>query len=151
MENTLKPLPSFEANMIDKRTKKQIKRLFAVVTDDSLMDADFEYVKSAIACFRNECNQTEAYMKKMDKLASEVEDDSQSQLDASSYHGHSRDYVSLKIFTEQLERENADIRKDKERLDWLEKSDYELYEPNTDSLFAEASREAIDEAMEEAL
>jgi len=85
------------------------------------------------------------------ELASEVEDDSQSQLDASSYHGHSRDYVSLKIFTEQLERENADLRKDKERLDWLEKSDYELYEPNTDLLFAEASREAIDEAMEEAL
>jgi hypothetical protein len=37
--------------------------------------------------------------------------------------------------------------RDKERLDWLEKSEYELYEPNTDSLFSESSRAAIDEAM----
>lgn len=74
MKNTLKPLPSFSANMIDKRTEKQIKRLFAVVTDDSLMDADFEYVKAAIACVRNECNQIEAYMEEMDKLASEMDE-----------------------------------------------------------------------------
>lgn len=39
--------------------------------------------------------------------------------------------------------------RDKERLDWLEKSDYELYEPNTDSLFSESSRAAIDEAMQQ--
>jgi hypothetical protein len=45
--------------------------------------------------------------------------DAQSQLDANRYHGHSRDYVSLKIFTEQLERELAELIRDKERLDWL--------------------------------
>jgi hypothetical protein len=35
--------------------------------------------------------------------------DAQSQLDAKRYHGHSRDYVSLKIFTKQLELELAEI------------------------------------------
>lgn len=39
--------------------------------------------------------------------------------------------------------------RDKERLDWLEKSDYELYDSNTDLLFSESSREAIDEAMQQ--
>ena len=61
--------------MIDKRTEKHIKRLFAVATDEYLMDADFEYVKAAIACIRDECNQTEAYMKEMDKLASEMDEE----------------------------------------------------------------------------
>jgi len=57
--------------MIDKRTEKQIKRLFSVVVDDSLMDADFEYVQAAIACVRKECDQVEEYMKEMDRLADE--------------------------------------------------------------------------------
>ena len=52
--------------MIDFRTKKQIKRLMSVVVDDSLMDADFEYVKSAVAEVRNECSKIEAYMEQID-------------------------------------------------------------------------------------
>jgi hypothetical protein len=74
MKNTLKPLPSFSANMIDKRTEKQIKRLFAVVTDYSLMNADFEHVKATIAFVRNNCNQNEVYMEEMDKLVSEMDE-----------------------------------------------------------------------------
>jgi hypothetical protein len=62
--------------MIDKRTEKQIKRLFAVVTDDGLMDADFEYVQAAIDCVRRECDEVEEYMKQMDKLADEINEDS---------------------------------------------------------------------------
>ena len=88
----------------------------------------------------------------MKALSETPRTDAQSQLDAKRYHGHSRDYVSLKIFTAQLERElnkaRQEFQKDKERLDWLEKSDYELYEPNTDALFSESSRAAIDEAMQ---
>lgn len=61
--------------MIDKRTEKQIKRLFSVVVDDSLMDADFEYVQAAIACVRKECDQVEEYMKEMDRLADDATND----------------------------------------------------------------------------
>lgn len=55
--------------MIDTRTQKQIKRLMSVVVDDSLIDADFEYVKAAIAKVRKECDQIEQYMQEIDKLA----------------------------------------------------------------------------------
>lgn len=41
----------------------------SVVVDDSLMDADFEYVKSAISEVRKECDQIEQYMQEIDKLA----------------------------------------------------------------------------------
>ena len=58
------------------------------------------------------------------------------------------DEVAERVNSAQLERELNECKKDKARLDWLEKSNYELYEPNTDSLFAQSSREAIDEAME---
>lgn len=64
--------------MIDKRTQRQIKRLFAVVTDDSLMDADFEYVRAAIVAVRAECDQVEEYMNEMDRLADEIADSSKS-------------------------------------------------------------------------
>ncbi len=58
---------------------------------------------------------------------------------------------TLKPLPELVEKENelAKLRKDKERLDWLEKSDYELYDPNTDALYVGSSREVIDEAMGE--
>jgi len=52
-------------------------------------------------------------------------------------------------FARKLERELNELKRDKERLDWLEKSDHELYDPNTDSLFSESSREAIDEARQQ--
>lgn len=52
-------------------------------------------------------------------------------------------------FARKLERELNELTRDKERLDWLEKSDYELYDSSTDLLFSESSREAIDEAMRE--
>lgn len=57
--------------MIDRRTEKQIKRLVAVITDDSLMDADFEYVQAAITAVRKECDAIEKYMLEMDRLADE--------------------------------------------------------------------------------
>ena len=46
----------------------------------------------------------------MKKLSETPRTDAQSQLDAKRYHGHSRDYVSLKIFTEQLERELNELK-----------------------------------------
>lgn len=46
----------------------------------------------------------------MKKLSETPRTDAQSQLDAKRYHGHSRDYVSLKVFTAQLERELADLK-----------------------------------------
>ena len=52
-------------------------------------------------------------------------------------------------FLEGYKEARKEFQKDKERLDWIEKSDYELYEPNTDALFSESSRAAIDEAMGE--
>ena len=55
--------------MIDFRTKKQIKRLFDIVVDDSLMDANFEYVESAIDFIRKECIKVEKYMEEIDEHA----------------------------------------------------------------------------------
>ena len=43
--------------------------------------------------------------------------DEQAQQDAAEYHGHSRDYVSLITFARQLERENNELRRNKERID----------------------------------
>ena len=54
-------------------------------------------------------------------------------------------------FARKLERELNELTRDKERLDWLEKSDYELYDSSTDSLFSESSREAIDEAIQQTI
>jgi len=42
-----------------------------VVVDDSLMDADFEYVKAAIAEVRKECDKIESYMAQVDKIIDE--------------------------------------------------------------------------------
>jgi hypothetical protein len=55
--------------MIDIRTKKEIHRLIQVVVNDSLMDANFEYVQAAINEVRRECDKTEKYMQRMDKIA----------------------------------------------------------------------------------
>jgi hypothetical protein len=41
----------------------------------------------------------------MKKLSETPRTDAQMQLDAKRYHGHSKDYVSLSLFTKQLERE----------------------------------------------
>ena len=46
----------------------------------------------------------------MKKLSETPRTDAQLQLDAKRYHGHSKDYVSLKIFTEQLERELNELK-----------------------------------------
>ncbi len=46
----------------------------------------------------------------MKKLSETPRTDEQMQLDAKRYHGHSKDYVSLKIFTEQLERELNELK-----------------------------------------
>ncbi len=46
----------------------------------------------------------------MKKLSETPRTDAQMQLDAKRYHGHSKDYVSLKIFTEQLERELNELK-----------------------------------------
>jgi len=54
-------------------------------------------------------------------------------------------------FAMRLELELNELKRDKERLDWLEKSDYELYDSSTDSLFSESSREAIDEAIQQTI
>jgi len=59
--------------MIDTRTKKEIHRLMSVVVDDSLMDANFEYVQAAINEVRRECDKIEKYMQRMDELAKDGE------------------------------------------------------------------------------
>ena len=41
----------------------------------------------------------------MKPLSETPRTDAQMQLDAKRYHGHSKDYVSLSLFTKQLERE----------------------------------------------
>ena len=46
----------------------------SVVVDDSLMDADFEYVQAAINEVRSECDKIEKYMQRMDKLATSKKD-----------------------------------------------------------------------------
>jgi len=58
-----------------------------------------------------------------------------------------RDYYEEAL--RKAEKRELNYLRDKERLDWLEKSDYELYDPNTDLLFSESSRAAIDEAMQQ--
>ena len=47
----------------------------------------------------------------------------------------------------QLERELAEARKDTERLDWLENSSLEIYNPETDSVSCYDLRQAIDNEM----
>ena len=59
--------------MIDIRTKKEIHRLMSVVVDDSLMDANFEYVQAAINEVRRECDKIEEYMQRMDEFAKDGE------------------------------------------------------------------------------
>jgi len=59
--------------MIDIRTQKQIQRIMSVVVDDSLYDADFEYVQAAIDKVRSECDKIEKYMQEIDKLAEDKE------------------------------------------------------------------------------
>lgn len=49
----------------------------------------------------------------------------------------------------ELERELAEARKDSERLDWLENSSLEIYNPVTDSVSCYDLRHAIDNAMKE--
>jgi hypothetical protein len=58
-----------------------------------------------------------------------------------------RDYYEEAL--RKAEKRELNYLRDKERLDWLEKSDYELYDPNTDLLFSESSRAAIEEAMQQ--
>ena len=45
----------------------------SVVVDDSLMDANFEYVQAAINEVRRECDKIEKYMQRMDELAKDGE------------------------------------------------------------------------------
>ena len=72
-----------------------------------------------------------------------------------AYHSADYEYVVTEdeawAFARKLERELNELTRDKERLDWLEKSDYELYDSSTDSLFSESSREAIDEAIQQTI
>ena len=53
-------------------------------------------------------------------------------------------------FSRKLERENAELRKDKERLDWLIDNNCEIYEPETALLYCDCDRESIDEMMAQA-
>jgi hypothetical protein len=46
----------------------------------------------------------------MKKLSDTPRTDAQMQLDSKRYNGHSKDYVSLKIFTEQLEQELNELK-----------------------------------------
>ena len=52
-------------------------------------------------------------------------------------------------FARELERELSELRKDKDRLDWLIDNNCEIYEPDTALLFCDCDRESIDEMMEE--
>ena len=46
----------------------------------------------------------------MKNLSDTPRTDAQMQLDAKSYHGHSKDYVSLALFTKQIERELNELK-----------------------------------------
>ena len=46
----------------------------------------------------------------MKELSETPRTDAQMQLDAKRYHGHSEDYVSLSLFTKQLERELNELK-----------------------------------------
>ncbi len=51
---------------------------------------------------------------------------------------------------QKLERELSELRKDKERLDWLIDNNCEIYEPDTALLYCDCDRESIDEMMAQA-
>ena len=53
-------------------------------------------------------------------------------------------------FARELERELSELRKDKDRLDWLIDNNCEIYEPDTALLFCDCDRESIDEMMAQA-
>ena len=53
-------------------------------------------------------------------------------------------------FARELERELSELRKDKERLDWLIDNNCEIYEPDTALLYCDCDRESIDEMMSQA-
>lgn len=57
------------------------------------------------------------------------------------------DLDRLASFARQLETQLAEARKDTERLDWLENSSLEIYNPETDSVSCYDLRQAIDHAM----
>ena len=53
-------------------------------------------------------------------------------------------------FARELERELSELRKDKERLDWLIDNNCEIVAPDTALLYCDCDRESIDEMMNEA-
>ena len=57
------------------------------------------------------------------------------------------EYKRLEDTIEQIKAENAELRKDKERLDWLIDNNCEIYEPDTALLYCDCDREYIDEMM----
>jgi len=57
------------------------------------------------------------------------------------------EYKRLEDTIEQIKAENAELRKDKERLDWLIDNNCEIYEPDTALLYCDCDRESIDEMM----
>jgi redox-regulated HSP33 family molecular chaperone len=60
------------------------------------------------------------------------------------------EYKRLEDTIEQLRAENAELRKDRERLDWLIDNNCEIYEPQTALLYCDCDRESIDEMMPQA-
>ncbi|MDB2358002.1 hypothetical protein N9V86_02660 [Opitutales bacterium] len=53
-------------------------------------------------------------------------------------------------FARELERELSELRKDKERLDWLIDNNCEIVAPDTALLYCDCDRESIDEMMSQA-
>ena len=58
--------------------------------------------------------------------------------------------AELAMHSRKLERELSELRKDKERLDWLIDNNCEIYEPDTALLYCDCDRESIDEMMSQA-
>jgi redox-regulated HSP33 family molecular chaperone len=58
--------------------------------------------------------------------------------------------AELAMHSRKLERELAELRKDRERLDWLIDNNCEIYEPGTALLYCDCDRESIDEMMPQA-
>lgn len=64
--------------------------------------------------------------------------------------GVQHNVAELAMHSRKLERELAELMKDKERLDWLIDNNCEIYDPSTDLLFCDCDRESIDEMIAQA-
>jgi len=89
-------------------------------------------------------------LKPLPSFPSDTQRTDEAEEESFGLHNNSLAHPNTWKFARELERELSELRKDKERLDWLIDNNCEIYEPDTALLYCDCDRESIDEMMSQA-